>query len=109
MGYSSLSCVWVFPTGNWGIDETSRKKKRLNEAEIADAKSQSLAVLPPGVAFALLALHLWHHGRAAAFAHTLLRHLLNFAPGYPLHQGHQRIGLGGVRVVRKPGNALCTV
>ena len=34
-GYSSLSCIWIFPTGYQGIDETSRKKNRLNEAEIA--------------------------------------------------------------------------
>jgi Ino eighty subunit 2 len=30
-----FSCIWVFLTGHRGIDETSRKTKQLNEAEIA--------------------------------------------------------------------------
>ena len=67
MGYSSLSCVWVVPTGNRGIDETSRRKKRPNEAEIALRCEEPLPslvpLLPPGLCLDCIVQ--WHHSRAA--------------------------------------------
>ena len=74
-----------------GIDETSRKRKRLNEAEIA-LRHEEIATSDAPPHCCRLGLRspaqivLWHHSRVA-FAHTLLRHLLHFTPATPCTKG----------------------